>query len=238
MTLLVPQKKIPMRFWWEWSDIVYDQMGIVARTLSEHGRAKEAAFFRFYRAELKELWLKTHQRTDNDNYRHNYATIYRRFLRELPVTARTLQDLLDDDWRGGFMDTPPEMRGGYAKTINDGKTGNDKDDEEDQSGKGGKQGGGCGAGGFRTMRGAQIFGYPDYDNPRGIADGWPRQGYLPYVMRNMILGQVGFLYLGALKPREGVTPGSTPALGYDAMVRQNLDTELMRRTFDQQPRPR
>ena len=135
MTLLVPQKKIPMCFWWEWSDIVYDQMGIVGRTLGEYGRAKEAAFFRRYRAELKELWLETHERPDNNNYRHNYATIYRRFLRELPVTARTLQDLLDEDWRGGFADTPPEMRGGYAKNTDD------RDDEEDQDGKGGKSGG-------------------------------------------------------------------------------------------------
>ncbi len=219
MTLLVPEKKIPMSFWWEWSDIVYDQMGIVARTLGEHGRDKEAAFFRHYRAELKELWLKTHHRPDSDNYRQNYATIYKRFLRELPVTARTLQDLLDEDWRGGIEDL-------VAAT----------EAEKARNGCSGKSGGG-GSGGFRTMRGAEIFGYPDLDKPRGIADGWPRPGYLPYVMRNMILGQVGFLYMGALKPREGITPGSTPVLGYEAAARQNADFEMMRRTFDQ-PRPR
>ena len=212
MTMLVPQKKIPMRFWWEWSDIVYDQMGIVGRTLGEHGRVKEADFFRHYREELKELWLATHGRPDSDNYRHNYATIYKRFLRELPVTARTLQDLLNEDWRGGI------------------------DEDDDDDGKSGRSGG-TGSGGFRTMRGAMIFGYPDYDNPRGIADGWPRPGYLPYVMRNMILGQIGFLYLGALKPREGVTPGSTPALGYEAAARLNMDNEALRRTFDT-PKPK
>lgn len=209
MTLLVPEKKIPMRFWWEWSDIVYDRMGIIGRTLREHGRQKEADFFSHYRAELKELWLETHDRPDGDNYRHNFATIYKRFLRELPATARTLQDLLNEDWRGGI----------------------DDDDDDGRAGKSGGTTGAGGSGGFRTMRGAQIFGYPDYDNPRGIADGQPRQGYLPYVMRNMVLGQVGFLYLGALKPREGITPGSTPALGYEAVARQNAEMDMLRRTF-------
>lgn len=208
MTLLVPEKKIPMRMWWEWSDVVYDQMGIVANTLSEHGRVDEAAFFRHYRAELKELWLATHNRPDADKHRHHYAMIYRRFLRELPVTARTLQSLLNEDWRGGI-------------------------DEDEASRADRKKGGGGngGNGGFRTKRGAMIFGYPDYDNPRGIADGQARQGYLPYVMRNMILGQTGFLYLGALKPREGVTPGSMPALGYEAAARNNIEYEMQRRTF-------
>ena len=215
MTLLVPEKKIPMRMWWEWSDIVYDQMGIVGRTLGEHGRLKEADFFRHYRAELKALWLTTHGRPDSDNYRQNYATIYKRFLRELPVTARTLQDLLNEDWRGGVDDT----------------------DDAGGQGKSGRSGGGGSNGGFRTMRGAMIFGFQDFDNPRGIADGQARPGYLPYVMRNMIMGQVGFLYLGALKPREGVTPGSTSALGYEAMARQSMDAELQRRTFDG-PRPK
>lgn len=216
MTLLVPQKKIPMRFWWEWSDIVYDRMGIIGRTLREHRRHKEADFFAHYRAELKELWLETHDRPDGDMYRHNYAQIYRRFLRELPVTARTLQDLLNEDWRGGIEE--------------------DDDKKEPWRGKSGRSGGAGSGGGFRTMRGALIFGYPDYDNPRGIADGWPRPGYLPYVMRNMILGQMGFLYLGALKPREGVTPGSTPVLGYQAMANAVMEYEMQRRTFNM-PKP-
>ncbi|MEJ0061687.1 MAG: hypothetical protein WDO70_00415 [Alphaproteobacteria bacterium] len=216
MTLLVPQKKIPMRFWWEWSDIVYDQMGVIQYTLAEHDREKEADFFRYYRSELKALWLKTQRdREHGDLYRHNYAMVYRRFLRELPDTSKTLQDLLHDDWRGGFA-------------AND--DGEKKNSGEKSGGEtGGKTGGG--AGGFRTMRGAEIFGYPDYDKPRGIADGWPRPGYLPFVMRNMILGQVGFLYLGALKPREGATPGNMPVLGYDAEQRYNIDQTMLRRTF-------
>ncbi|NBX73277.1 MAG: hypothetical protein EB121_03300 [Alphaproteobacteria bacterium] len=58
-----------------------------------------------------------------------------------------------------------------------------------------------------------IFGEFDLNNPHGIADGWPRQGYLPWVMRNMVFEQIGFLYQGALKPRVGVS-ASFAALGY------------------------
>ncbi len=211
MTLLAPGKKIPMQLWWDWSDVVYDQMGIVSNTLGEHGRTKEADFFRHYRNELKELWESTRGRPDADKHRHHFATIYRSFLRELPETARTLQCLLDEDWRGGVTD------------------------DDDRAGRTGKSGDG-GQGGFRTMRGKQIFGYPDYDNPRGIADGYARQGYLPYVMRNMIKGQTGFLYLGALKPRRGVTSSSGTASGYDAVSRENIEYDMMRRTFAA-PRP-
>jgi hypothetical protein len=213
--LLVPTKKIPMTLWEEWSDIVYDRMGVVSQTLLEHGRDKEANFFNHYRAELKDLWLRTRDRARDEIYRQNYAEIYRRFLRELPATAQTLQDLLDDDWRGGFTDC----------------THHNENEGDDHKGTKGKKGKGDN-GGFRTARGAMIFGYPDYDNPRGIADGWPRPGYLPFVMRSMIIGQVGFLYMGALKPRDGITPGSTPALGYEMVARMDLDRKMMRRVFE------
>jgi hypothetical protein len=209
--LLVPEKKIPMRLWEEWSDIVYDRMGVIASTLAEHARDNESNFFNHYRDELKELWLKTRSRERDEQYRQNYATIYKRFLRELPATAETLQELLGDDWRNGFAEI-----------------GCDHSERN-----GGRRGGGGDNGGFKTSRGAMIFGFPDYDYPRGIADGWPRPGYLTFVMRNLILGQVGFLYMGALKPRDGITPGSTPVLGYEAVARADLDRSLMRRVFDQ-----
>ncbi|MBI1273214.1 MAG: hypothetical protein GC131_03905 [Alphaproteobacteria bacterium] len=210
--LLVPEKKLPMIVWEEWSDIVYDRMGVIAATLFEHAREKEAKFFEFYRAELKELWLKTKDSQRDELYRQNYAMIYRRFLRELPKTAETLQDLLGDDWRAGFSEVPERRKGEQTDGDNGGI-------------------------GFKTLRAAMIFGYPDYDNPRGIADGWPRPGYLTFVMRNMILGQVGFLYMGALKPRDGITPGSMPALGYEMDNRMHGEERMMRSIFNVAPKP-
>lgn len=65
---------------------------------------------------------------------------------------------------------------------------------------------------------AGIFGLGDMTEPKGIGDGTPiLPGYLPYVMKNLILEQTGFLWMGWLKPRMGIT-GALPAEGYQKVI--------------------
>lgn len=52
----------------------------------------------------------------------------------------------------------------------------------------------------------RIFGLADITNPTGLGSGLPDlPGYIPYILRKMILGQAGFLYMGVLKPGQLIT---------------------------------
>lgn len=159
----MPRRKIPDQIWLKWSDIVYDQMGIVSSALRDFQLLDEAGFFDRYRGDLRALWLRARLVGDVDKFRKNFADIYQRFLIELPPTSSQLQELLGEDWAAG----------------------------NPSSGKGG----------FKTERGARIFGFPSREEPRGIGDGKYRFGYLPYVMRNLIVGETEATFFGTLKPR-------------------------------------
>jgi hypothetical protein len=64
---------------------------------------------------------------------------------------------------------------------------------------------------YKSERAANIFGFPDIDNPRGIADGTPRRGYLTSIMKWMIHNARGINDWGTLKPSGlPITPQNMP----------------------------
>jgi len=167
--------------WWQTSNAVYDQTSHLSRVLGRYGLVEQAAFFEQHRAKLDEVWQRTRSQANPDAYRGNFVDIYDHFLRRLPETSETLQELLGESWKTGL--------------LIDGK--------------------------FKTQDGEIIFGFSNIKEPRGIGNGQPVVGFLPFMVRRLITADKETTFFGTPRPRTSYA-AKRLAMGYDAPLHPAL----------------